>query len=183
MSSTSTQTQPRTSSNVADVSGVHPSAVGANTQPDATKTKPENEPESTNKETVDADHIDSTYPEQKHAGAVGYGPNYNQGAGFLDKITGVKEQVKGKVTHNPELVAKGHDRMTGELKHKELEEDAKSDPFADPEEKKQKAEQGGTNVVDPESKPTANGTPTTTEKTPSAATNGTTADSESKSIA
>jgi uncharacterized protein YjbJ (UPF0337 family) len=44
----------------------------------------------------------------------------------VEKITGLKEQVKGKVTHNPELVAKGHDRMTGELKHKELEEDAVS---------------------------------------------------------
>jgi len=154
-----TQTQSHTDSNAADINGVHPSAVGANTQPDATKTKPENEPESTNTESVEADHIDSTYPEQKHAGAVGYGPNYNQGAGFLDKITGVKDQVKGKVTHNPELAAKGHDRMTGELKHKELEEDAKSDPFADPDQKKQKAkpEQAATtDGTDPESDPAKN---------------------------
>ncbi|KAJ7841053.1 hypothetical protein B0H14DRAFT_3694880 [Mycena olivaceomarginata] len=60
--------------------------------------------------------------------------------GFAEKITGIKEQVKGKVTHNPDLVAKSHDRMTRELKHKDLEEDAKADPFADPEEKKAKAE-------------------------------------------
>ncbi|KAJ7841047.1 hypothetical protein B0H14DRAFT_3457667 [Mycena olivaceomarginata] len=59
---------------------------------------------------------------------------------MAEKITGIKEQVKGKVTHNPDLVAKGHDRMTGELKHKELEEDAKADPFANPEEKKAKPE-------------------------------------------
>jgi hypothetical protein len=44
-------------------------------------------------------------------------------AGFAKKITGIKEQVKGK---NPDLVAKGRDRMTGGLKHKELEEDAVS---------------------------------------------------------
>jgi hypothetical protein len=44
----------------------------------------------------------------------------------VEKITGLKETVKGKVTHNPELAAKGHDRMTGVLKHKELEEDAVS---------------------------------------------------------
>jgi hypothetical protein len=42
-------------------------------------------------------------------------------------VTGLKEQVKGKVSHNPELAARGHDRMTGELKHKELEEDAVSE--------------------------------------------------------
>ncbi|KAJ7233859.1 hypothetical protein B0H12DRAFT_1143411 [Mycena haematopus] len=138
--STSTQTQTRTSSNVANIDGTHPAAAGANTQPDATKTKPDNEPEATKKENVDADHLDPIYPEQKHAGKVGLGPNYNQGAGFLDKITGIKEQVMGKVTHNPELANTGHDRMTGELKHKELEEDAKADPFANPDEKKQKAD-------------------------------------------
>jgi uncharacterized protein YjbJ (UPF0337 family) len=138
----SASTQTSSSPNVADVGGVHPSAVGANTQPDATKTQPPNT-ESTNKESVEADHIDSTYPEQRHAGQVGYGPNYNQGAvrllcgvdmalgsfvfkGFLDKITGLKEEVTGKVTKNPDLVAKGHDRLTGELKHKELAEDAVS---------------------------------------------------------
>ncbi|KAJ7489350.1 hypothetical protein FB451DRAFT_1553185 [Mycena latifolia] len=135
--STSTQTQ--SSSNVADINGVHPSAVGSNTMPDATKTQPPNN-ESTNKESVEADHLDSAYPEQKHAGKVGLGPNYNQGAGFLDKVTGLKEELKGKVTKNPELVAKGHDRLTGELKHKELEEDAAKDPFSNPEEKKAETE-------------------------------------------
>ncbi|KAJ7901580.1 hypothetical protein B0H13DRAFT_2027590 [Mycena leptocephala] len=141
--STSTENQTRTSSNVADINGVHPSAVGANTMPDATKTEPatDNVAEATNTESVEKDHLEPTYPEQKHAGAVGYGPNYNQGAGFLDKVTGLKEQVKGKVSHNPELAARGHDHMTGELKHKELEEDAAADPFANPEEKKAKAEQ------------------------------------------
>ncbi|KAF7377607.1 Calmodulin-like protein [Mycena sanguinolenta] len=143
--STSTQTQSRTSSNVADIDGVHPSAVGANTQPDATKTQPTNEPEQTNKENVEGDHLDSTYPEQKHAGAVGYGPNYRQGAGLADKITGIKEQVKGKITRDPALAEKGHDRMTGELKRKELEEDAKADPFANPEEKKVEQEADATN--------------------------------------
>ncbi|KAJ7841045.1 hypothetical protein B0H14DRAFT_2587071 [Mycena olivaceomarginata] len=133
--STSTES-PSQTPNVADINGVHPSAVSANTQPDATKTQPENAQESTTKEAAEQDHLDSQYPEQKHAGAVGYGPNYNQGAGFVEKITGLKEQVKGKVTHNPELAAKGHERMTGELKHKELEEeDAKADPFANPEKK------------------------------------------------
>jgi hypothetical protein len=50
----------------------------------------------------------------------------------VEKITGLKETVKGKVTHNPELAAKGHDRMTGELKHKELEEDAVRFPVYQP---------------------------------------------------
>ncbi|KAJ7088619.1 hypothetical protein C8R44DRAFT_892684 [Mycena epipterygia] len=143
--STSTQTQSASSnSNVADINGVHPSAVGSNTMPDATKTQAPNA-ESTNKDSVEADHLDSTYPEQKHAGVVGYGPNYNKGAGFVDKITGLKEELKGKVTKNPELVSKGHDRMTGELKHKELDEDAAKDPFAAPDDKKSEAEESTTN--------------------------------------
>ncbi|KAJ6466848.1 hypothetical protein C8R45DRAFT_1079379 [Mycena sanguinolenta] len=157
--SASTQTQTRTSSNVADIDGAHPSAVGANTQPDATKTQRSNEPEETNRENVEGDHLESTYPEQKHAGAVGYGPNYHQGAGFSDKITGLKEQVKGKVTHNPALVETGHNRMTGELKQKELEEDAKADPFANPDEKKQQTEQqDGTTSSTTNETTTTNGT-------------------------
>ncbi|KAJ7472326.1 hypothetical protein B0H11DRAFT_1729718 [Mycena galericulata] len=132
--STSTQSQTQSSntvdqnqtngssSNAGDLSGVHPSAVGSHNMPDATKTQPPND-RSTDKDNVDQDHLDSQYPEQKHAGAVGYGPNYNQKAGFLDKVTGLKEEFKGKVTKNPDLAAKGHDRMTGELKHKELEEE------------------------------------------------------------
>ena len=43
--------------------------------------------------------------------------------GFLDKVTGLKDEVTGKVKRNPELVQHGHDRMTGELKKKELESD------------------------------------------------------------
>lgn len=81
------------------------------------------------------------YPEQLHAGKVGYGPNYHQGPGFTDKVTGLKEEIKGKVTRKPELVQRGHDRITGELKKKELEEDFKSDPFANPEEKQEKHQQ------------------------------------------
>ncbi|KAK7050487.1 calmodulin-like protein [Favolaschia claudopus] len=160
----STEVESRTpTTNGPDLKGVHPSAVGANTQPDATKTKPEDESQ-TNKESVDADHLNSEYPEQKHAGAVGYGPNYHAKPGFLDKITGMKEQVQGKVTHNPELATKGHDRITGDLKKKELDADAKADPFADPEQKKQEEgeapvenkshEQGNRPPVEPGSKPT-----------------------------
>ncbi|KAJ7176677.1 hypothetical protein C8R46DRAFT_1076990 [Mycena filopes] len=133
-----TQTQNPHTSNAADINGVHPSAVGANTQPDATKTQPESH-EQTTQASAEADHLDSQYPEQKHAGAVGYGPNYHQKPGFLDKVTGIKEEIKGKVTKNPEMVATGHERMTGDLKKKELEADLATDPFANPEEKKQEA--------------------------------------------
>lgn len=37
-------------------------------------------------------------------------------------MTGVKEQMKGKITHNPDLVQQGVDRKTGALKKKDLEE-------------------------------------------------------------
>ncbi|KAJ7883406.1 hypothetical protein B0H14DRAFT_3432863 [Mycena olivaceomarginata] len=58
---------------------------------------------------------------------------------MAEKITGIKEQVKGKVTHNPDLVAKGHDRMTGEFEAQGVGR-GRADPFANPEEKKGKAE-------------------------------------------
>ncbi|KAK7436708.1 hypothetical protein VKT23_018962 [Stygiomarasmius scandens] len=81
------------------------------------------------------------YPEQRHAGKVGYGPNYNQGAGLGEKLTGFKEELKGKVSHDPTLVQQGKERRTGELKHKQEQEELEaSDPFANPEEKKE--EQG-----------------------------------------
>ncbi|KAG8686267.1 hypothetical protein FRC09_014249 [Ceratobasidium sp. 395] len=84
------------------------------------------------------------YPPQKHAGAVGYGPHYaevhGKETGFGAKLTGYKEQIKGKVTHNPELAQQGHDRVTGDLKAKQqAEEDAKS-PFGNKE-----GEQGAAN--------------------------------------
>jgi hypothetical protein len=40
-----------------------------------------------------------------------------------DKITGLKEQIKGKITKNPRLVEQGHERKTGELKHKQADHD------------------------------------------------------------
>ncbi|KAF8632644.1 hypothetical protein AX17_004777 [Amanita inopinata Kibby_2008] len=63
------------------------------------------------------------YPEQKHAGAVGYGPNYHRGADISDKFGGLYEQAKGKIMHKPELVQHGHERYAGELKRKEKKED------------------------------------------------------------
>ncbi|KAJ3859259.1 hypothetical protein EV359DRAFT_68311 [Lentinula novae-zelandiae] len=72
----------------------------------------------------------SSYPEQHHAGAVGYGPNYRQGASLGDKLTGLKEELKGKVTKNPGLVEHGREMKSGELKKKEEEEDMNNlDPF------------------------------------------------------
>ncbi|CAK5262246.1 unnamed protein product [Mycena citricolor] len=144
MSTTTTQPTQTTQAH-----GVHPSAIGSNTVPPQTsrddvaaptqETPSASGPAPTGSASGDVSSTnnaadDSTkppgsgevYPEQKHAGAVGYGPNYNQKPGFADKVTALKEQVVGKVTKNPELVTKGHDRWTGELKKKELDADAVS---------------------------------------------------------
>ncbi|KAJ7267401.1 hypothetical protein C8J57DRAFT_1469628 [Mycena rebaudengoi] len=123
------------SPNIADIKGVHPSAIGANTQPDATKTQPPPNA-STDKSAVDNDNLKPDYPEQKHAGKVGLGPNFSDKPGLSDKIVGLKEQVIGKLTKNPELATHGHDLKTGELKKKERDADAASDPFSNPDEKK-----------------------------------------------
>ncbi|KAJ4478613.1 hypothetical protein C8J55DRAFT_399473, partial [Lentinula edodes] len=64
-----------------------------------------------------------SYPEQHHAGAVGYGPNYRQGPSLTDKLSGLKEELKGKVTKNPGLVEHGKEMKTGELKRREQEDD------------------------------------------------------------
>ncbi|KAF9269852.1 hypothetical protein L218DRAFT_293602 [Marasmius fiardii PR-910] len=109
---------------------VHPSAVGENTSVN-TSTGGTNDRHR-------SPELDETYPPQHHAGAVGYGPNYHLGPTFSDKMTGLKEEVKGKITRHPDLVKQGHDRRTGEQQRREREEDMKSDPFADPEEKKER---------------------------------------------
>ncbi|KAF7313851.1 Calmodulin-like protein [Mycena chlorophos] len=117
---------------------VHPSAVGRNSVPDTTE--PRDSGDSGSKSASQGPDA-AEYPEQRHAGAVGFGPNYHAQPGFLDKLTAAKETVTGKVTRNPELAEKGHDRWTGALKQKELDADQAEDPFANPEEKRQEQEQ------------------------------------------
>ncbi|KAF9451593.1 hypothetical protein P691DRAFT_616856, partial [Macrolepiota fuliginosa MF-IS2] len=60
------------------------------------------------------------YPEQRHAGKVGYGPNYNVGASFLDKVVGLTEELHGKIAHRPELVKEGRDKISGEAKRRKV---------------------------------------------------------------
>ncbi|KZO95780.1 hypothetical protein CALVIDRAFT_564442 [Calocera viscosa TUFC12733] len=81
------------------------------------------------------------YPPQLHAGKVGYGPMYQAGPGFADRVGGFKEELKGKITHNAELTQHGHEKMTGELKRKEVEGDD-GNPFeaADDTKEKEKKE-------------------------------------------
>ncbi|GAA5872946.1 hypothetical protein JCM16303_006887 [Sporobolomyces ruberrimus] len=75
------------------------------------------------------------YPEQKHAGKAGYGPSYNDGHGFADTVKAKGEIIKGKLTHNPELVEQGHMRQSGALAEKarqnEINDDTDS-PFSRP---------------------------------------------------
>ncbi|KAG5637278.1 hypothetical protein H0H81_005172 [Sphagnurus paluster] len=70
------------------------------------------------------------YPEQRHAGKVGYGPAYHTGPTLGDKIKGFEEEIKGKLTRNPALVQHGKELISGELKAKERERDMNEDPFA-----------------------------------------------------
>ncbi|KAH7890438.1 hypothetical protein F5I97DRAFT_1782375, partial [Phlebopus sp. FC_14] len=89
-------------------SDVHPSAVGTNTRPECTQASEGSTPE-------------SIYPPQRHAGAVGLGPEYGKGTGFGETLAGLQEQIKGKILRKPELVEHGRERRTGELKKKERE--------------------------------------------------------------
>ncbi|KAI0715018.1 hypothetical protein C8Q76DRAFT_444332 [Earliella scabrosa] len=60
-----------------------------------------------------------SYPPQRHAGAVGLGPEYAKGATTEDKLAGYKEELKGTILHKPDLVQHGHDLRTGDLKRKQ----------------------------------------------------------------
>lgn len=57
-----------------------------------------------------------TYPEQRHAGAAGIGPEYGKGVTTGDKYEGLKEEAKGKILRKPELAEHGRKLRTGELK-------------------------------------------------------------------
>ncbi|EMD36281.1 hypothetical protein CERSUDRAFT_95621 [Gelatoporia subvermispora B] len=69
------------------------------------------------------------YPEQRHAGAVGVGPNYGTAATMGDKVQGMMQQMKGKVMRDPELAERGREMRTGELQEKEHEAAMNEDPF------------------------------------------------------
>ncbi|KAI6157130.1 hypothetical protein BKA82DRAFT_994451 [Pisolithus tinctorius] len=102
--------------------GVEPSAIGHNTQPG----------QPTSDRSSSDELRDKGFPPQRHAGAVGLGPEYAITTGFSDKLQGLKEEVKGKILGKPELTEHGRERRTGELKRKEREQADTQDPFANP---------------------------------------------------
>lgn len=104
----------------------HPSAVGTNTQPRMSTEAP-TQPMS--ESLADEGQL----PPQRHAGAVGLGPAYGQGAGLGEKLGGMQEEIRGKIMKNPELVEHGRERRTGILKKKEQQQNDEEDPFAKPE--------------------------------------------------
>ncbi|KAJ3712111.1 hypothetical protein DFJ43DRAFT_80220 [Lentinula guzmanii] len=137
---------PPTASSTQATQGSHKSSSPGN---DANSSSASNISQSNNNESAPSTGED--YPEQRHAGAVGYGPNYRQGATLSDKISGLKEELKGKVTKNPELVEHGKEKKTGDLKRKELEEDMNNmDPFhsaADDDNKDEENDNSGKNTT------------------------------------
>lgn len=67
------------------------------------------------------------YPEQRHGGSVGLGPNYAKHPTMGDKVGGAMEEIKGKMLKKPEVAQHGHDRKTGELYEKLAKEDDAND--------------------------------------------------------
>ncbi|CUA73299.1 hypothetical protein RSOLAG22IIIB_05247 [Rhizoctonia solani] len=63
-----------------------------------------------------------------------YPPQIHAGKGLGAKVTGLKEQLKGKITGNHELEQKGKDRMAGKLAAKQQDEDDAKNPFQNKEE-------------------------------------------------
>ncbi|KAL0958813.1 hypothetical protein HGRIS_014132 [Hohenbuehelia grisea] len=117
-----------------DIEYSHPSAVGAGVQPQTSRAPVDSRIQTDRPDTRSPPPSTAPdgqdYPEQKHAGAVGIGPNFSTKPTMGDKLAGMKEEVKGKVSHNPGLVEQGHKRRTGELKREQRRDD--TDPFATP---------------------------------------------------
>lgn len=88
----------------------------------------------------EVDNAEDSYPTQRHAGKVGYGPTYHEGPVCIsyesgsvlyssllscqtiaDKVAGYKKELHGKIARKPQLVKEGHDKITGEAKRREKE--------------------------------------------------------------
>jgi len=98
---------------------------------------------------------DDGYPEQRHAGKLdGVGPEYGMQnrVTVFERLQGVKEQVKGTILRKPDVKQHGKERMTGELKKKQKEEEDKADPFGnapdDKSEEKPSEDAGGDDDAD-----------------------------------
>ncbi|GAA5906958.1 hypothetical protein JCM6882_000012 [Rhodosporidiobolus microsporus] len=87
------------------------------------------------------------YPPQLHAGKLGLGPSYNTGGGIADTLTAKGEILKGKLTHNPDLVQQGHDRQSGVLQEQYHQEQSAKDedesPFTRPDDGATEGKKGG----------------------------------------
>ncbi|PPQ64570.1 hypothetical protein CVT26_001968 [Gymnopilus dilepis] len=113
------------------------------TKSPSTSNAPQSHSPSTNTPSTDSNSqsqpgTNEAYPEQKHAGAVGYGPNYRAGPTLEEKIEGLKDELKGKITRKPELVQHGKEILSGEERRKKLTGEDEPNPFqsVDEDEKK-----------------------------------------------
>ncbi|KAI0916161.1 hypothetical protein AcW1_009990 [Taiwanofungus camphoratus] len=91
------------------------------------------------------------YPEQKHAGAAGLGPEFGKGVSTGDKLDGLWEEAKGKMLRKPDAVEYGREKRTGELKRREQAQDDMNDPFKSVDEDDRRA--GVTDEMVPKSDP------------------------------
>ncbi|TNY18598.1 Proteophosphoglycan ppg4 [Rhodotorula diobovata] len=96
----------------------------------ASKTTEAETPASTEETGTDATEPEGGYPEQMHAGKLGMGPGAPSGGGIADRLKATEEKIKGKLTHNPELVQQGKERQAGILAEKRRQYDAEHEQGA-----------------------------------------------------
>ncbi|GAA6055785.1 hypothetical protein JCM3770_004800 [Rhodotorula araucariae] len=70
------------------------------------------------------------YPEQTHAGKLGYGPHAPTGGGIADRLKAKEEIFKGKLKHDDALLQQGYDRESGLLAERRRAYDAEQDTGA-----------------------------------------------------
>lgn len=101
--------------------GQNPSPVPSDEHPHDLRSRPNDARNEHKAADSGLDNVD--YPPQLHAGKVGLGPHYGEQNRVTigDQIAGIKEDIKGHLTHNHHLVEEGRERYAGELKRKEHE--------------------------------------------------------------
>ncbi|GAA5929253.1 4a-hydroxytetrahydrobiopterin dehydratase [Sporobolomyces koalae] len=128
-------------STTASSASTHEPSTTSSTSASSTATPAAKNPADAAEKTADAESentgasAQTQYPEQMHAGKAGLGPHYKDGSGLADQVKAKGEILKGKLTHNPELVEQGHLRESGALaaqaRKAEIQDDSDS-PFARP---------------------------------------------------
>ncbi|BGP49047.1 hypothetical protein JCM10450v2_004926 [Rhodotorula kratochvilovae] len=127
-------TAPATTTDAAVETTQRQDAGAEATAPRAATSATDTAPASATSETREGESLGSEpeggYPEQTHAGKLGYGPHAPNGGGIADRLKAKEEIFKGKLKHDEALLQQGRDRESGVLAERRRAYDAEHDKGA-----------------------------------------------------